>query len=337
MAPARQENELRNNRLGEKMPRLAPSPKISVLIPCFRQTCYLEETLASVIRQNWQDMEIIVADDASGDQAAMVVETFQRRDPRIRFYGHTRNLGLTANWNWCLQEARGQTIKLMGGDDLLDDPDCLSRQWAALQKPGLALVSSARQLIDETGQPIRIESTLSPGLHAGAAARNRMLETQMNLVGEPVCALFWRKLSSRGFDPAYQQLTDMEFWFHLLSQGDLLCQHEPLVSFRIHPRQQSQQNWSSGLSLEEHFCLLLQEANKPYCSTRARQAVALWTWGMLPNLPGNSSLNLTEPMRRLRSQLGYIRFGLATTGHLFRRLAGRWGRSIRKRLRQLYA
>jgi hypothetical protein len=297
----------------------------------------LEETLASVIRQNWQDMEIIVADDASGDEAAMVVETFQRRDPRIRFYGHPRNLGLPANWNWCLREARGQTIKLMGGDDLLDDPDCLSRQWAALQKPGLALVSSARQLIDETGQPIRIESTLSPGLHAGAAARNRMLETQMNLVGEPVCALFWRKLSSRGFDPAYQQLTDMEFWFHLLSQGDLLCQHEPLVSFRIHPRQQSQQNWSSGLSLEEHFCLLLQEANKPYCSTRARQAVALWTWSMLPNLPGNSSLNLTEPMRRLRSQLGYIRFGLATTGHLFRRLAGRWGRSIRKRLRQLYA
>ena len=316
---------------------MSQSPKISVLIPCFRQTCFLEETLASVIRQNWRDMEIIVADDASGDGAAMVVETFQRRDPRIRFCEHPRNLGLTANWNWCLQEARGQAIKLMGGDDLLKERDCLSRQWAALQKPGLALVSSARQLIDVTGQPIRIESTFCPGLHAGAAARNRMLETQMNLVGEPVCALFWRNLSSRGFDPAYQQLTDMEFWFHLLSQGDLLYQHEPLVSFRIHPRRQSQQNWNSGLSLDEHPRLLLQEANKPYCNRRSRQAVALWTWSMLPNLPGNSSLNLTEPMRRLRSQLGYIRFWSATTGHFICKLARRWGRSIRKRLRQLNA
>ena len=316
------------------MPPLLPLPKISVLIPCFRQTCYLEKTLASVIRQNWQDMEIIVADDASGDGATMVVESFQRRDPRIRFYGHPRNLGLAANWNWCLREASGQAIKLMGGDDLLDDPDCLSLQWAALQKPGLALVSSTRQLIDETGRPIRIESTLSPGLHAGASARNRMLETQMNLVGEPVCALFWRKLSSRGFDPAYQQLTDMEFWFHLLAQGDLLYQHEPLVSFRMHSTQQSRQNWESGLSSEEHVRLLLQEASKEYCGRRARQAVALWTWSMLPHLPGNSSLNLTEPMRRLRSQLGYIRFWLAATNHLFRRLTDRWGRSIRKRIGQ---
>jgi glycosyltransferase involved in cell wall biosynthesis len=295
----------------------------------------LEKTLDSVTQQNWQDMEIIVADDASKDGAAMVVETFQRRDSRIRFCEHPRNLGLTANWNWCLREARGQAIKLMGGDDLLKERDCLSLQWAALQKPGLALVSSARQLIDETGWPIRIESTLSPGLHAGASARNRMLETQMNLVGEPVCALFWRNLSSRGFDPAYQQLTDVEFWFHLLSQGDLLYQHEPLVSFRIHPRQQSQQNWSSGLSLEEHFRLLLQEANKPYCSTRARQAMALWTWGMLRHLPESSSLNLMKSMQRLRSQLGYVQFWLVATGHLFRKVATRWGRSIRKRLGQL--
>ena len=287
-----------------------------------------------MIRQNWQDMEIIVADDASGDEAAMVVETFQRRDPRIRFYGHPRNLGLTANWNWCLQEARGQTIKLMGGDDLLEAPDCLSRQWAALQRPGVALVSSARQLIDEAGEPIRIESTFSPGLHTGAAARDRMLETQTNLVGEPVCALFWRKLSSRGFDPTYRQLNDMEFWFHLLAQGDLLYQREPLVSFRMHPRQQSEQNWKSGLSSEEHVRLLLQEASKPSCGRKARRAVALWTWGMLPHLPRSSSLNLMESAQRLRSQLGHVRFWFAATGHLLRRLAGRWGRSIRKRIGQ---
>ena len=309
-------------------------PKISVLIPCFRQTCYLEEALASVIRQNWQDMEIIVADDASEDGAALVVEAFQRRDSRIRFHGHPQRIGLTANWNWCLREASGQTIKLMGGDDLLEAPDCLSRQWAALQRPGLALVSSARQLIDEAGEPIRIESTFSPGLHTGAAARDRMLETQTNLVGEPVCALFWRKLASRGFDPTYRQLNDMEFWFHLLTQGDLLYQREPLVSFRMHPRQQSEQNWKSGLSSEEHVRLLLQEASKPSCGRKARRAVALWTWGMLPRLPRSSALNLMESAQRLRSQLGHIRFWFAATGHLLRRLASRWERSIRKRIGQ---
>ena len=309
-------------------------PKISVLIPCFRQARFLSEALDSVLRQDFHDLEVIASDDASPDHAYSILQDYAARDPRIRIFHQPSNLGMVANWNFCLRQARGEAVKLMGGDDRLDRTDCLSRQWAALQKPGLALVSNARQLIDETGRPIRVESTFSPGLHAGASARNRMLETQMNLVGEPVCALFWRKLSSRGFDPTYQQLNDMEFWFHLLAQENLLYQHEPLVSFRIHPTQQSQQNWSSGLSLEEHFRLLLQEASKAYCGRRARQAVALWTWSMLPNLPENSSLNLTEPVRRLRSQLGYIRFWSAATIHLLRRLADRWGRSVRKRIGQ---
>ena len=309
-------------------------PKISVLIPCFQQARFLPETLDSVLRQDFHDLEVIASDDASPDSTFSILQDYAAHDPRIRIFHQSTNLGMVANWNFCLDQARGEAVKLMGGDDRLDRTDCLSLQWAALQKPGLALVSNARQLIDETGRPIRVESTFSPGLHAGASARNRMLETQMNLVGEPVCALFWRKLSSRGFDPTYQQLNDMEFWFHLLAQENLLYQHEPLVSFRIHPTQQSQQNWSSGLSLEEHFRLLLQEASKAYCGRRARQAVALWTWSMLPNLPENSSLNLTEPVRRLRSQLGYIRFWSAATSHLLRRLADRWGRSVRKRIGQ---
>ena len=309
-------------------------PKISVLIPCFRQARFLPEALDSVLRQDFHDLEVIASDDASSDNSFPILEDYARRDSRIRIFHQPSNLGMVANWNFCLRQARGEAVKLMGGDDRLDRSDCLSLQWAALQNPGLALVSSARKFIDETGRLIRAESTFSPGFHAGAAVRNRMLETQRNLVGEPVCALFWRNLSSRGFDPAYQQLTDMEFWFHLLSQGDLLYQHEPLVSFRMHSKQQSRQNWESGLSSEEHVRLLLQEASKPCCGRKARRAVALWTWGVLPRLHRSSTLNLMESAQRLRSQLGYIQFWFAATGHLLRRLAGRWGRSIRKRIGQ---
>ena len=310
------------------------SPRISILIPCYQQARFLPEALDSVLHQDFQDLEVIASDDASSDNTFSILQDYAVRDSRIHIFRQSTNLGMVENWNFCLWQARGEAVKLMGGDDRLDRSDCLSLEWAALQRPGLALVSSARQLIDEAGEPIRIESTFSPGLHTGAAARDRMLETQTNLVGEPVCALFWRNLSSRGFDPTYRQLNDMEFWFHLLTQGDLLYQHEPLVSFRMHPRQQSEQNWKSGLSSEEHVRLLLQEASKPSCGRKARRAVALWTWGMLPHLPRSSALNLMESAQRLRSQLGHVRFWFAATGHLLRRLAGRWERSIRKRIGQ---
>jgi len=306
--------------------------KISLLIPCFRQAHYLEEALASVTRQDWEDLEIIVADDASGDGAAQVMEPWLRRDPRIRFRQHPRNLGLTANWNWCLREARGQAIKLMGADDRLEAPDCLSLQWYALQKPGVALVASARQLIDEAGRPIRVERTLQAGRHKGNVVLDQMLKTQINLVGEPVAAMFWKHQAARGFDPAFRQLSDMELWFHLLAQGDLVYSAEPLVSFRTHARQESRRNWESGLSLEEHFRLLLREAAEPGRHPAARRAVALWTWSMSHHLPGETLQEFADPIKKLRARIGPVRFRLAVAGFLIRRLAARWGRSVRKRI-----
>lgn len=313
---------------------MSPSPKISLLIPCFRQAHYLDEALASVARQDWEDLEILVADDASGDEAARVMEPWLHRDPRIRFREHPRNLGLAANWNWCLREARGQAIKLMGADDRLETRDCLSRQWAALQEPGVNLVACARQLIDQAGRLIRVESTLELGLHGGDAVLNRMLETQINLVGEPVCALFWKRPAPRGFDPGYRQLTDMEFWFHLLPQGNLVYLTDPLVSFRTHPGQESQRNWDSGLSLQEHFRLLLAEACATGRSVAAQQAVALWAWSMSRHLPRPTLREFSGPMKKLQARVGFFRFRLAAAKFVFQRIAARWGRSIRKRLGQ---
>jgi hypothetical protein len=201
----------------------------------------------------------------------------------------------------------------------------------------VALAASARSIIDESSRNIEALINLPFGIFSQNEIIPKMFEHQDNLIGEPVCCLFLLTHATRGFHPDYLQNTDIEMWFHILRFGGLAYDAEPLVAFRRHPDQNTNINNRSGLSLEEHFRLLLQEASKAYCGRRARQAVALWTWGMLPHLPKSSSLNLMKSMQRLRSQLGYFRFWLAATGHLFRRLAGRWGRSIRKRLGQLNA
>jgi hypothetical protein len=62
------------------------------------------------------------------------------------------------------------------------------------------------------------------------------------LIGEPSAVLFRRLDDQREFDPAYRQLVDMEMWFHLLEQGDLVYTRATLCCFRQHSGQQTAVN-----------------------------------------------------------------------------------------------
>ena len=53
-------------------------PKVSVLIPCYNAEKYVGETLESVFRQTWPNIEVIVVDDGSTDSSARVIRSFGR-------------------------------------------------------------------------------------------------------------------------------------------------------------------------------------------------------------------------------------------------------------------
>src|SRR5208283_3355105 len=94
-------------------------PKISVLIPTFEYGRFLPEAIESVLAQDLMDFELIISDDASRDDSGEVIRRYAARDPRIRYRLHERNIGMVANWNWCLKEACGEYVKFVFGDDCL--------------------------------------------------------------------------------------------------------------------------------------------------------------------------------------------------------------------------
>lgn len=75
--------------------------------------------------------------------------------------------------------------------------------------------------------------------------------------------MFRRTQASRGFDPRYLQIVDLEMWIHLLEQGRFAYIPEPLSAFRVHPRQQSEINRRQGVNIEEHSRLLRDQLAKP--------------------------------------------------------------------------
>ncbi len=105
--------------------------KFSVLIPTYNGETVVENTIRSVLYQDYLNYEIVISDDASSDKTMKKIESF--RDKRIRLYKNKKNLGYPGNLNRCLKYAKGDIVYLLGQDDILS-PDALSKTFKAFLK-----------------------------------------------------------------------------------------------------------------------------------------------------------------------------------------------------------
>ena len=112
------------------------SPKVSIGIPVYNGEKYLEFALDSLIKQSFQDFEIIICDNASTDKTEEICRLFQSRDKRVVYHRNPVNIGAASNYKKVFQFAKGQFFKWMAHDDrcsanyleecvrvLEDDPD----------------------------------------------------------------------------------------------------------------------------------------------------------------------------------------------------------------------
>ena len=130
--------------MNDRAPRSGPgSPAVSVGIPTYNRADGLRRALESVLAQSERDIEVIVADNASSDETAQVIELAVARDARVRAITQPSNVGLTANFNTVLQAARGRYAMVLADDDWLE-PDYLAHCRAALDADErLALVAGS--------------------------------------------------------------------------------------------------------------------------------------------------------------------------------------------------
>lgn len=95
------------------------NPLVSVIIPCYNQDKYLNETLQSVSYQTYPNWECIIVDDGSTDDSARIIASFVAKDPRF-VYIYKKNEGVSKARNVGLENANGQFIQFLDADDLLD-------------------------------------------------------------------------------------------------------------------------------------------------------------------------------------------------------------------------
>jgi len=251
-------------------------PRVSVIIPLYNGERYLAECLDSIRAQDFQDLEILIADDGSTDHSLEIVQRYAATDARLRWWRNPHNLGQTRNHNACLEAARGEFIKFVHQDDKLVSAAAIQKMVGALvAHPAAALVGSASDLIDDQSRRLDGRCGFPAGVWNGKQIILANLEAMANKIGEPSVVMFRKVQAARGFCHDYRQLWDLEMWFYLLEQGDFVFLDEPLSAFRQHAAQQSQINRLNGIGQEEIWELLLIYYAKTWMLETATQRMLI--------------------------------------------------------------
>ena len=93
-------------------------PKVSIIIPCYNQGKFLDETLKSVYEQTYKDWECLMIDDGSTDNTPEICKSWLEKDSRFKYF-HKKNEGVNNARNFGLDLASGTWIQLLDADDLI--------------------------------------------------------------------------------------------------------------------------------------------------------------------------------------------------------------------------
>ncbi len=126
---------------------------VSIGMPVFNGEKYIRDALETLLSQSYRDFELIISDNASTDETAVICQQYAARDSRIRYIRQPQNIGVHANFGFVLEQARGKYFMWAAADDKWD-ATWISDMLIAMKKTGANAAFGKIQSIDEDSQKL---------------------------------------------------------------------------------------------------------------------------------------------------------------------------------------
>jgi len=177
-----------------------PTPSISVALCTHNGATYIEEQLVSILEQVPAPEQLVVSDDASGDETIARVREVAARYPAVALtvFENTPPLGVTKNFEQAIRACSGDLIALSDQDDVWHSGRLALFLAGFAAQPTVALLHSDARLVDAAGQPLGHTLAEALGVSAGEVASIHSGDAfsallRRNLV-TGACAVFRRSL-----------------------------------------------------------------------------------------------------------------------------------------------
>lgn len=208
-----------------------PNPRVSILVASWRaEPAQLAAMLRSACAQTFADFELLLLEDPPHGVARDAVAAIG--DPRLHYHANPHNVDMATARNQLLQRARGELVAILDVDDLAR-PDRLQRQVQFFaQRPDVAVLGSAIELIDDAGHSLGFRAHVQDHDQIVRALRRH------NPLAHP-SVMFRRAavLAVGGYrTPTHRTCDDYDLWSRLAFAGHRFANlPQPLLRYRVHP------------------------------------------------------------------------------------------------------
>ena len=205
-------------------------PKVSVITPAYNISEFIAETLESVFAQTFQEFEIILINDGSPDTEKFerVLAPFLDRIVYLKI----ENLGAGAARNVAIENARGEYLAFLDGDDVWL-PQYLAAQIAFLEENALDMVYCDADFFGELADANKTYMQTTPS--NGAVTFESVLDLRCNLITSGTLARREKVIEAGMFEWEKARAHDFHLWLRLLKNGARVdYQRKVLLKYRVH-------------------------------------------------------------------------------------------------------
>ncbi len=210
-------------------------PLVSVIIAVYNGEDTIGKTIESVLGQTYENIEIIIVDDASTDKSREIISAY--RDERIKTYFLDQNNNVCNAGNVGFHHAKGKYVALIGHDDLWEK-EKLFKQVAFLEEhSAYSACFTWIDVIDENGKKnnqenMKLRYKLSADNFSQGLWIHRMMKTS-NYMCAPSACIRKEMLERTGYYRyGLLQLQDFDLWLRLLTEGPVYFLQERLTYYR---------------------------------------------------------------------------------------------------------
>jgi glycosyltransferase involved in cell wall biosynthesis len=199
-------------------------PLVSIITPSFNQAEFLEETIRSVLAQDYPRIEYIIVDGGSTDGSLAVIQQYA---DRLAWWVSEPDQGQTDAINKGFAQARGEILAWLNSDDTYQPGAVREAVEALTNHPEAAMVYGDANLIDENG-----------GVIGQFAARQtdlrHMLRGSVHIPQQTT--FFWAKMWKQvsPLDPSFYFAMDYDLWVRLAKIAPLVYIPRLWANFRLH-------------------------------------------------------------------------------------------------------
>ena len=206
------------------LPPLSQHPLVSIVTPSFNQSAYLEQTITSVLEQDYDRLEYLVVDGASTDGSLEIIRRYAKR---LAWWVSEEDSGQAEAVNKGFSRARGEIVAWLNSDDYYL-PGAISAAVSAFQKHPEALFIYGDMLaVDRDGR-----------------TTNRLTYRQLaiedllcfQIIGQPAVFMRREALERAGYlDPTYHCMLDHQLWLRIAMLGPFVHIDRTWSAARYHP------------------------------------------------------------------------------------------------------